>query len=532
MGYLDWVNIFALRLAPDIGPIDDFGIGTPSEAINAGDKSYPLLWLEATPFNSLPQNEAGATASNVSNWETAFYILDKGLEGSESYDQIGRTMLIDRCWGIAEACLAYLYAFTEATNATIGSHSITPLVDDFADRVTGVRVQLQLQLPDDWDGCALPLASFTPGPTPGGGGGNTFCPIVQACMAPTIEIIEGEIEALGQEVAELAEEIAQLGTRIFVSQLSVTVRPFAMPSRLAYVSWTSAYDALSGAVFSVYRWDGFSFLALGGFAADGRETEYALADFFLDPIPSGIEEYILTVTTLADPTEVRVSGIEWDFSLNNGVDENTADIAALDVRVTALENFNKPQHLHPVTLGYGTGTLLYATSAEHVNTSALFNLTNNTYYIIFRAGTWTEALNKITSVGLKRTTNINANLRYALYNVNQDLNNPATYFTLGSRIWQQTGVANFTQPGRMGVATPNVPTVHGTFYALAWRQSAVSTLHTATVVWDYPLIDTTTGTFLILQEPFANILDDFPVTPAPTATTMGQIPFLSFGLTT
>lgn len=442
--------------------IRGFGFGPELEVTNwegDGNVNYPYCYLNAPA----PDNRE----NGVVWYPTSFYILARDLES--------RVNLVDRlaeCEAIGRSVLdALRLYYVEQPEGEVIAYDANDfgcswLIEEFADRTIGVRFEGRIGLHVPQWRCDLPYEGFVPVPpyprVPPFSPGLTCetisqCPVIQTLTAQQVAFAEALaalgiiVTAQGETIEVLADEIDELQARKFVSQLSVTVREFEEAPGFFFpvVSWTSLYDLASGAVFQLYRWNGVSFLPLGGFGADGRETEYTVIDFFLDPIPSEVVEYVLTVTTLADPTEVRVSAIEWDFALNNAlptVAQNTTDIAALMAAKMGYAAKN---------IFFGVG-LRYTNGAHHAAVN--FNISANTqYYIPFIHGTGIDLLDLLLKVGFIRTMTGTLDGTVAIYDAIQLTGVPTTLraqdeITSGGQGFWELTTSQLLIPGTMYVA--------------------------------------------------------------------------------
>lgn len=143
LSYLELYNLLRTE-ALAMNQVNDFVWATMQEIFNKEDLNYPMIGFEADTL---------VTATDASEeYRLAFYVLDRNFE-----DVSKRIQVLAKTKIIGQMFILQLYGKPEYRQMFIEpvAFNMTPIVDDFADRVTGWRFELNINLKFTFSICDL-----------------------------------------------------------------------------------------------------------------------------------------------------------------------------------------------------------------------------------------------------------------------------------------------------------------------------------------------------------------------------------------
>ncbi len=129
-------------VALSMNQVNGFQWLMPSETLNTEDLNYPVISFEADPFITVQDA--------LEEYRWAFYVLDRNYEDvHDRVIRLGYTKLLGQNF------ISILYRDYQEMFPQPSTYSMNVIVDDFADRVTGWRFEIVLQLDVNWNQCDL-----------------------------------------------------------------------------------------------------------------------------------------------------------------------------------------------------------------------------------------------------------------------------------------------------------------------------------------------------------------------------------------
>lgn len=129
-------------IALSMNQINHFDWKTPSEILNTEDINYPAIVFETDPIINVTEA--------LEEYTLAFYILDRNFE-----DVSQRLKVLSKTKQLGLMFLQQLNRDHYDLLPVPNTFSILPLIDDFADRVTGWRFEFRVETDVQWVECDL-----------------------------------------------------------------------------------------------------------------------------------------------------------------------------------------------------------------------------------------------------------------------------------------------------------------------------------------------------------------------------------------